>query len=91
MRWALPLVVVASAATICWNLAPLARPGHLSTLERPNYDFARYLAHRGAPTEAPLTASERRAFAAVERRLRDFAELPYATAATRAGRGASAA
>ncbi|HEY0881462.1 MAG TPA: lytic transglycosylase domain-containing protein [Archangium sp.] len=25
MKWALPLVVVASAATICWNLAPLAR------------------------------------------------------------------
>jgi len=24
--------------------APLARPGHLSHLERPNYDFARYLA-----------------------------------------------
>lgn len=26
--------------------APLARPGHLSHLERPNYDFARYLAQR---------------------------------------------
>ena len=26
--------------------APLARPGHLSSLERPNYDFARYLARR---------------------------------------------
>lgn len=26
--------------------APLARPGHLSHLERPNYDFARYLAGR---------------------------------------------
>ncbi|WP_174543246.1 SRPBCC family protein [Paraburkholderia monticola] len=26
--------------------APLAKPGHLSHLERPNYDFARYLAHR---------------------------------------------
>ena len=24
----------------------LARPGHLSHLERPNYDFARYLADR---------------------------------------------
>ena len=24
--------------------APLAKPGHLSPLERPNYDFARYLA-----------------------------------------------
>jgi choline monooxygenase len=26
--------------------APLAKPGHLSHLERPNYDFARYLAKR---------------------------------------------
>jgi phenylpropionate dioxygenase-like ring-hydroxylating dioxygenase large terminal subunit len=33
--------------------APLARPGHLSYLERPNYDFARYLAGmlgRGDPS-----------------------------------------
>lgn len=47
---------------------------------------ARYLAHRGALAEAPLSAADRRAFAAVERRLRDFAELPYAVA-TRPGRG----
>jgi choline monooxygenase len=26
--------------------APLAAPGHLSYLERPNYDFARYLARQ---------------------------------------------
>jgi phenylpropionate dioxygenase-like ring-hydroxylating dioxygenase large terminal subunit len=26
--------------------APLAKPGHLSHLERPNYDFARYLAQQ---------------------------------------------
>ena len=47
---------------------------------------ARYLAHRGAPSDAAplLTAAERRAFAAVEQRLRDFAELRYA-AATRSG------
>jgi phenylpropionate dioxygenase-like ring-hydroxylating dioxygenase large terminal subunit len=32
--------------------APLARPGHLSYLERPNYDFARYLARRLADGEA---------------------------------------
>ncbi len=54
---------------------------------------ARYLAHRGAPAPAdapPLSASDRRAFAAVERRLRDFAELPYAVAA-RPGRAAQAA
>jgi phenylpropionate dioxygenase-like ring-hydroxylating dioxygenase large terminal subunit len=31
-------------------LSKLARPGHLSHLERPNYDFARYLASRVAGT-----------------------------------------
>jgi hypothetical protein len=51
---------------------------------------ARYLAHRSAPSETPLSAADRRAFAAVERRLREFAELPYAVAA-RPGRGAPAA
>ena len=30
--------------------APLATPGHLSPLERPNYDFARYLADRLIPS-----------------------------------------
>jgi phenylpropionate dioxygenase-like ring-hydroxylating dioxygenase large terminal subunit len=29
--------------------APLARPGHLSHLERPNYDFARYLVEKLSP------------------------------------------
>jgi hypothetical protein len=28
--------------------APLARPGQLSRLERPNYDFARYIAQRAS-------------------------------------------
>jgi choline monooxygenase len=32
--------------------APLARPGHLSYLERPNYDFARYLARQLTDGEA---------------------------------------
>ena len=31
-------------------LSRLARPGHLSHLERPNYDFARYLESRLAAT-----------------------------------------
>lgn len=53
---------------------------------------ARYLAHRNAAASAdapPLSAPDRRAFAAVERRLRDFAELPYAVA-MRPGRAAPA-
>jgi hypothetical protein len=31
--------------------APLAKPGHLSHLERPNYDFARYIASKIAATQ----------------------------------------
>jgi hypothetical protein len=31
--------------------APLAKPGHLSPLERPNYDFARYVASKIAATQ----------------------------------------
>lgn len=45
---------------------------------------ARYLAHRAAPAETPLSPADRRAFAAVERRLREFAETPYAVAAKQA-------
>ena len=70
---------------------PLTEAGLVAAAHRRGAgSVARYLAHRGALSEAPLTASDRRAFAAVERRLRDFAELPYAVAA-RPGRGAPAA
>lgn len=47
---------------------------------------ARYLAHRTETPEAALSPAQRSSFAAVERRLRDFAALPYALA-TRPGRG----
>ena len=70
---------------------PLTEAGLVAAAHRRGAgSVARYLAHRGALSEAPLTASDRRAFAAVERRLRDFAELPYGVAA-RPGRGAPAA
>jgi hypothetical protein len=46
---------------------------------------ARYLAHRANNPEAALTPHQRRAFASVEQRLRDFAEMPYAVA-SRGGR-----
>ena len=72
---------------VCLTEAGLVAAAH----RRGAGSVARYLAHRGASSDAsPLTASERRAFAAVERRLRDFAELPYAVAA-RPGRGTPAA
>jgi hypothetical protein len=41
---------------------------------------ARYLAHRSGSPDVALSPAERQAFAAVERRLRDFAEVPYALA-----------
>jgi hypothetical protein len=70
---------------------PLTEAGLVAAAHRRGAgSVARYLAHRGAPSEAPLTTAERRAFAAVERRLRDFAELPYAVAA-RPGQGTPAA
>ena len=67
---------------------PLTEAGLVAAAHRRGAgSVARYLAHRGAASDAPpLTAAERKAFAAVERRLRDFAELPYAVAA-RPGRG----
>lgn len=71
---------------------PLTEAGLVAAAHRRGAgSVARYLAHRAAPSEAPpLSVAERRAFAAVERRLRDFAELPYAVAA-RQGRTAPAA
>ncbi len=73
---------------------PLTEAGLVAAAHRRGAGgVARYLAHRAAPPDAaaPLTASERRAFAAVERRLREFAELPYAVAAKPGRGGATAA
>lgn len=74
---------------------PLTEAGLVAAAHRRGAgSVARYLAHRAAPADSapPLSASERRAFASVERRLRDFAELPYAVAARPArGGGAPAA
>lgn len=64
---------------------PLTEAGLVAAAHRRGAgSVARYLAHRNTATSAdapPLSASDRRAFAAVERRLRDFAALPYAVAA----------
>jgi hypothetical protein len=64
---------------------PLTEAGLVAAAHRRGAgSVARYLAHRAATPEAVLTPQQRRAFASVERRLRDFAELPYAVAARRA-------
>ena len=44
---------------------------------------ARYLAHMTQGPEAPLSASDRGIFGAVERRLKQFADMPYAAASRR--------
>ncbi|TCH97456.1 hypothetical protein EJV46_15105 [Roseococcus sp. SYP-B2431] len=41
--------------------------------------LARYIAHRTNTPEAPVAARDRRAFAAVARRLQDFGEVAYAS------------
>lgn len=74
---------------------PLTEAGLVAAAHRRGAgSVARYLAHRAAaasvPDAPPLSVQDRRAFAAVERRLKDFAELPYAVAA-RPGRAAPAA
>ncbi len=72
---------------------PLTEAGLVAAAHRRGAgSVARYLAHRGAPPSdaPPLTAAERRTFAAVERRLRELSGLSYAVAA-RPGRGATAA
>ena len=49
---------------------------------------ARYLAHVTHGSETPLSAMDRNTFAAVERRLRQFADMPYQVASRRAPRTA---
>lgn len=71
---------------------PLTEAGLVAAAHRRGAgSVGRYLAHRAAPSaDAPLSAADHRAFSAVERCLRDFAELPYAVAA-RPGHGVPAA
>lgn len=64
---------------------PLTEAGLMAAAHRRGAgSVARYLAHRAETPEAPLTPAQRRAFASVERRLLDFAQLPY-TVANRRG------
>jgi hypothetical protein len=61
---------------------PLTQAGLVAAAHRRGaHSVARYLAHRTDTPEAALTPADRQAYAAVERRLRDFAQVPYALAA----------
>ncbi len=53
--------------------------------------LARYLAHRTHTPDAPLSARERSAFQAVERRLQDFGQVAYASMRTQGNRALAAA
>lgn len=72
---------------------PLTEGGLVAAAHRRGAgSVARYLAHRStAGADAPLTPAERTAFEAVERRLRQFAALPYALAGAPRRGGPSAA
>jgi hypothetical protein len=61
---------------------PLTEAGLVAAAHRRGAaSVARYLAHRTGTPEAALSPAQRSSFTAVERRLRDFAALPYALAA----------
>lgn len=53
--------------------------------------LARYLAHRTTTPDAPLSARERAAFQAVERRLQDFGPVAYASMRPQPNRALAAA
>ncbi len=65
---------------------PLTEAGLMAAAHRRGAgSVARYLAHRANTPDAALTPQQRQAFASVERRLRDFSEMPYAMASRRSG------
>ena len=67
---------------------PLTEAGLVAAAHRRGAgSVARYLTHRTETPEAPLGPAQRSSFAAVERRLRDFSELPYTLATRAAPRG----
>lgn len=66
------------------SAVPLTDAGLVAAAHRSGAaSVARYLAHRGGTPEAPPSSADRGTFQAVERRLRQFAELPYQVAARR--------
>jgi hypothetical protein len=63
---------------------PLTEAGLMAAAHRRGAgSVARYLAHRATTPDATLSPQQRQAFASVERRLRDFSEMPYAMASRR--------
>jgi hypothetical protein len=74
-----------SVAGLDGGAVPLTESGLVAAAHRSGaHSVARYLAHRGGDAEAPLSHADRATFTAVERRLRQFAELPYQVATRRA-------
>jgi hypothetical protein len=70
---------------------PLTEAGLVAAAHRRGAgSVARYLAHRANTPDAALSPQQRRAFASVERRLREFSEMPYSMAGRRGATSPSA-
>lgn len=77
---------------IAGSQVPVSEAGLLAAAHRRGAgSVARYLSHRTDTPAAPLSANDQRAFAQVEKRLRDFADLPLPQVARLPGRGRTAA
>ncbi len=73
------------------STVPVTEAGLMAAAHRRGAgSVARYLAHRANTPDATLSPQQRQAFASVERRLRDFSEMPYAMASRRGGPNPSA-
>jgi len=80
-----------TVAGLAGDAVPVSEAGLLAAAHRRGAaSVARYLAHRTETPGAPLTPADSRAFAAVEQRLRGFADLPLPQVARLSNRGNAA-
>lgn len=80
-----------TVAGLAGDAIPVSEAGLLAAAHRRGAaSVARYLTHRTETPGAPLSPADSRAFAAVEQRLRGFADLPLPQIARLAGRGNAA-
>jgi len=80
-----------AVAGLAGDAIPISEAGLLAAAHRRGAaSVARYLTHRTETPSAPLSAADSRAFAAVEQRLRGFADLPLPQVARLPGRGNAA-
>lgn len=79
----------ASVAGLDGAAVPVTDAGLVAAAHRSGAgSVARYLAHVTQGQDGPISAADRNTFAAVERRLRQFADMPYQVASRRSPRTA---